>query len=114
MIIWLTYNFIGFGITLVLPTAIHKVFAQANSSPGMEYAYLAGITLIEILLNYVTPLIMNHPQLGRHKTVEWTLGIVALVSSLTVAFGSTSLTAILVLVAMLKAANTIGLMVTMH
>lgn len=69
------------------------------------------MAVVEMVVVYIGPFFMDHPHIGRKKTIEWTLYIITLASTAIIAFDLKNIVSILIIVAVIKAADSIGLLV---
>ena len=78
---WLSIYFIYYAVTLLLPTILQRLFFKNQASRQFEYIYLAGLSALQFICYIVSPMLMNHPALGRKK-----LYILVLLFSVSVGF----------------------------
>lgn len=69
MFIWISINFIYYGLSMLLPTILERVFAKAKADPNFKYAYMIGISLIELCSYVVGPSLIDHPDIGRKRAI---------------------------------------------
>ena len=43
---WLSTYFVYYGITLLLPTVIHRMFRQTTTNSSYVYLYMAGLSVL--------------------------------------------------------------------
>lgn len=58
---WMTVCFIYYGIMLLLPTILTRVFVNANKDPNFKYIFLIIIAIVEVGGFYIASYIMDHP-----------------------------------------------------
>ena len=107
MLIWLSVYFNYYGITLLLPTTLHRTFAHTHTVAGLEYFYLMALSVLELIFNYLSPYIMNHPSIGRKSGMFWTLVIIFVFSVLSMILGANNLIGTFVCLAVIKASITV-------
>ena len=74
----MTVCFIYYGIMLLLPTILTRVFVNAKRDPNFKYIFLIAIAIVEVGGFYVASFIMDHPEIGRKKGVYYGFFIVCL------------------------------------
>ena len=112
IVAWLGIYFIYYGITLLFPTIFHKIFAQKNPHQGIEYLYLLGLSVLELIFTWLSPAIMNHPAIGRKNAQLYSLIITFVASLLLIALQNVSFLVLFSLMACVKASNTVSLAVS--
>lgn len=108
MVVWTAICFIYYGITLLLPTILQRVFVRAKANHNFKYIYMIAISALEILSYSLAPRIMNNPRVGRKKAVYSCLFITFLGSLSIIAFGEENIFALFVLMAIVKTTNTVS------
>jgi hypothetical protein len=68
---WFTVCFVYYGVMLLLPSILQRVFDRAHMSSNFKYIFIIFITIIEVAAFQVSSLFMDNPNLGRKKTVYY-------------------------------------------
>ena len=68
---WFTVCFIYYGIMLLLPTILERVFKKSHHNPNFKYLFLIAISCIEVAGFYLSTVVMDHPRVGRKKAVYY-------------------------------------------
>ena len=90
---WFAVCFIYYGIMLLLPTILYRVFqdgggegerstSSTSHQENFKYLFLIAISLVEVAGFYLATSIMDHPSIGRKKGVFYGLFTVGLASLL--------------------------------
>jgi len=108
MLVWLCIYFNYYAITLLLPTTLHRAFSHVHSVAGLEYFYLMALSVLELIFNYLSPYIMNHPSIGRKSGIFWTLILIIIFSILSIILGSNNLIGTFVCLSVIKASVTVA------
>jgi hypothetical protein len=72
---------------LLLPTILQRVFLKAKTNDNFKYLFLVGISVVEVASFYLSSKIMDHPDIGRKKSVYYGFGIILSVTFLILVFG---------------------------
>lgn len=110
MTIWFGVGFIYNAITLLFPTILSQIFNPGSGSAqndGFYYLYLLGIAVIEILSYLISPFFMNHPKIGRKRTLLYGYVIIFVGSGMIVIFGSDNLAVLSICMVFIKISNTV-------
>ena len=84
---WFSICFIYYGIMILLPTILERVFEKSHSNKNFKYMFLIAISMIEVAGFFLSSKIMDHPKVGRKKGVYYGLAIVFTVSLLIILMG---------------------------
>lgn len=84
LIAWFSVCFIYYGIFLLLPTILSR---NKKTTYNFKYMYLIVVTTVEIICFYFSKKLMDHPSLGRKKTVYIGFFVISLCSLLLIIFG---------------------------
>ena len=84
---WFTTCFIYYGVMLLLPSILGRVFGESSKERAFKYLFLISVTMVEVLSFAVCFYIMDHPAMGRRRSTYLGLAIVFAVSCLMVILG---------------------------
>lgn len=73
---WFSVCFIYYGIMLLLPSILQRVFDKKHTNNNFKYFFLVAISVVELLSFYLSSTLMDHPQIGRKKGVYYGLTII--------------------------------------
>jgi hypothetical protein len=102
MVPWLCFYFVYYGIILFLPTIFVKLFPASTTNRKLEYIYLIGEALLEIVFSYLGSFLMNHARVGRKRAVYLGNTLIFLCAVIIVSFGNSSLALLFTLLAIIK------------
>ena len=108
---WLSIYFIYYAVTLLLPTILQRLFFKNQASRQFEYIYLAGLSALQFICYIVSPMLMNHPALGRKKTIYFGFVVQCIGGVLAILFGNSSPIGFFVIMSIIISSNSIGFMV---
>jgi hypothetical protein len=108
---WFSVCFIYYGIFLLLPTIISR---NQKSSYNFKYIYLIIVTLVEILCFQWSKWLMDHPMLGRKKTIYLGFFVIAICSGFLLLIREDNIIALMVLFLVIKMFITITIMVIFY
>jgi hypothetical protein len=106
MAAWLINFVMYFGVILIFPTLLRKVLVH-NQNQGVEYIFMGGLVVLELLATALTPYIVNHPRLG-YKLGFIYCFLASMIASVVAMFiGNTDLGALFCCLAIICVANSL-------
>ncbi len=84
LIAWFSVCFIYYGIFLLLPTILSR---NQKTSYNFKYMYLIVVTGVEIICFYFSKYLMDHPSIGRKKTIYIGFFVIGVCSLMLIIFG---------------------------
>jgi magnesium-transporting ATPase (P-type) len=84
---WFSVCFIYYGVMLLLPSILQRVFNKTHGSQNFKYFFIVVISVVEVGAFYFSSKIMDHPNIGRKKSVYYGLGTIFFVTMLIMIFG---------------------------
>lgn len=84
---WFSVCFIYYGVMLLLPSILQRVFSKTNDSQNFKYLFIVMISIVEVASFYLSSKIMDHPSIGRKKSVYYGFGIIFCVTMVIVVMG---------------------------
>ena len=113
IIVWLSNYFVYYAITLLLPTILQKLFFKSHSSRYFEYIYLAAMSVLQLGCFAIAPVIMNHPNFRRKRTLSLAFIVQGLCGLIAMFFGNINPYFLFVFMALIITVNSIAESVVM-
>ena len=108
IIVWLSNYFVYYAITLLLPTILQQLFFKSHSSRYFEYIYLAAMSVLQLGCFAVAPIIMNHPNFRRKRTLSLAFIVQGLCGFLAIFLGNSNPYVLFVLMGLIITVNSIA------
>jgi MFS transporter, putative metabolite:H+ symporter len=99
---WFTVGFIYYGIMILLPSILQRVFEKDQRPEGFKYIFLVAISLVEVGGFFAASSIMDSPKIGRKKGVYYGMTTVFLASLLILFFGEDNILILFITLAVVK------------
>lgn len=84
---WFTVCFIYYGVMILLPSILQRVFSRTHSNQNFKYLFIVVISIVEVAAFYLSSMIMDHPNIGRKKSVYYGFGSIFVVTGCIFLFG---------------------------
>lgn len=84
---WFSVCFIYYGVMLLLPSILQRVFQKTHGSDNFKYMFIVIISVVEVASFYLSSKIMDHPSIGRKKSVYYGFFVIFIVTFLIMIFG---------------------------
>lgn len=102
IVIWLSICFISYGMTLLLPTILERVFKKSQVHSSYKYLFMMLTSVIEVVGYCISPTLSDNLLFGRKKTVYSSLLIIILCSILILFTGEYNLLPIMISLGIIK------------
>lgn len=56
---------------ILLPSILQRVFSKTHGSQNFKYLFIVLISIVEVAAFYFSSKIMDHPQIGRKRSVYY-------------------------------------------
>ena len=87
LVSWFTVCFIYYGVMILLPSILERVFIKSKRDQNFKYLFIVAVSVIEVGGFWGASMIMDHPQVGRKKGVYLGMGIVCIISVFIILMG---------------------------
>lgn len=84
---WFSVCFIYYGVMILLPSILQRVFSRSHSNQNFKYLFIVVISIVEVAAFYLSSMIMDHPNIGRKRSVYYGFGAIFLVTACIFLFG---------------------------
>lgn len=84
---WFSVCFIYYGVMILLPSILQRVFSRTHTNQNFKYLFIVVISMVEVAAFYFSSKIMDHPNMGRKKSVYYGFTTILIVTVLILIFG---------------------------
>jgi MFS family permease len=84
---WFSVCFIYYGVMILLPSILQRVFSRSHGSQNFKYFFIVVISVVEVGAFFLSSKIMDHPKIGRKRSVYYGFAAIFAVTALIFLFG---------------------------
>jgi MFS family permease len=79
---WFSVCFIYYGVMILLPSILQRVFSHSHTNQNFKYLFIVVISIVEVASFYLSSKIMDHPKIGRKRSVYYGFAAIFFVTAL--------------------------------
>lgn len=84
---WFSACFIYYGVMLLLPSILQRAFNKTHSNQNFKYLFIVVISIVEVASFFFSSKIMDHPLIGRKRSVYYGFAAIFIVTVLIIIAG---------------------------
>lgn len=111
---WFSVCFIYYGVMILLPSILQRVFSGSSSNQNFKYLFIVVISIVEVAAFYLSSKIMDHPKIGRKRSVYYGFFTISIVTGLIFVFGEENKFMLFAVFIIIKFVISTTFMVTTH